>query len=189
LTLTFSGSIPSSLSTATGLDRERFVQLEEIDSSERPAGLFRDAAHGLDGRHQDEFRRQAAGRLRHDARERRQAERLGAFGSHHDERRRAVVDAGRVAGGDRAVLLERGLERGERLGRRVGRAYGESRSTDEPARSVPRGTQDPSSRLRRSTRRPTRRPRRSPRSARVQEDGTVTAGNAPGVNDGASALV
>src|SRR6185503_3790068 len=55
-----------------------------------------------------------------DARERRETERLRALGRHDDERGRAVVDAGRVAGGYRPILLERRLERGERVDGRVG---------------------------------------------------------------------
>ena len=47
------------------------------------------------------------------------AERARAIRGHHHERRGAVVHAGRVAGGDRAVLLERRLQPAERLGRRV----------------------------------------------------------------------
>ena len=43
-----------------------------------------------------------------------EAERPRALRRHHDQRRRAVVDAGRVAGRHRAVRLERGLQRAER---------------------------------------------------------------------------
>ena len=102
------------------LHRERLVQLEQVDVGELPADLLGDAAHGFDRRHQHELRREAARRLADDARERRQAERLRAFGRHDDERGRAVVDAGRVARGHRAVLLERRLERRQRFGGRVG---------------------------------------------------------------------
>ena len=73
--------------------------------------------HGFDRRHQHELRRQAAGRLADDPRQRRQPERPGALGRHDDERGGAVVDARRVAGRDRSVLLERRLQRGERLQR------------------------------------------------------------------------
>src|SRR5206468_12861798 len=46
------------------LDREGFVELEEVDVLQIPAGFFGDAAHGFDGCHEHELRRQTAGRLR-----------------------------------------------------------------------------------------------------------------------------
>src|SRR5262245_13273479 len=102
------------------LDRERFVELEEIDVGEIPARFFNDPADGFDRRHQHELRRQPAGRLRHDTRQRREPERFRADGVHDDERGRTVVDAGRIAGRHRAVCLERGPQRRERFNSGVG---------------------------------------------------------------------
>ena len=81
---------------------------------------MRDAAHGLDRRHQHQLWRKAARRLAHDARERAQSQRLHALGGHHDERRRSVVDARGVAGGNRAATLEGGFQLAERVDGRVG---------------------------------------------------------------------
>ena len=54
-----------------------------------------------------------------DARERLQAELLRLLRRHHDHRGGAVVDAGGIAGGHRAVLVERGLQACQRLERRA----------------------------------------------------------------------
>ena len=63
------------------LHRERFVELEQIDVVERPADLLGHAPHGLDRRHQHELRREAAGRLADDARERRRGRATAARSS------------------------------------------------------------------------------------------------------------
>ena len=55
--------------------------------------------------------------------------RAARVGAHHDERRRAVVHAGRVAGRDGAVLLERRLERAPAPRRVVSSRIASSRST------------------------------------------------------------
>jgi len=102
------------------LHRKRFVDLEEIHVLQVPAGFLRDLAHRFDRRHQHQLRRQAAGGLADDSCEGRQAERAGLLRRHHDQRRRAVVDPGRVAGRHAAVLLERGAQPAQRFRRRVG---------------------------------------------------------------------
>ena len=75
---------------------------------------------------------------------------------HHDERGGAVVDAGRIAGGDRAVLLEGGLQGAERRDRGV-RADRFVAIDDERRRRSAAGPTSAGSR------RGTHRPRRPPR--------------------------
>ena len=123
------GSMPSSFSTATACtENASFSSNRSTSSSVQPI-FSRDSADGFDRRHQHELRRQAARRLADDARERRQAERAAPFRRHHDQRRGAVVDAGRVAGGDRAVLLERRLQRARAPRAVVSARIDSSRST------------------------------------------------------------
>jgi len=50
-----------------GLDRERLVQLEEVDRAEVPPDLLRQPADGVDRRHEHELRCKAARRLANDA--------------------------------------------------------------------------------------------------------------------------
>src|SRR5690606_18667017 len=88
------------------LPRERLVDLEQVDVLDLHAGALarrldrgdRPDAHDL-GRHTGD-------RPRDDARDRRDPELLRALRGRHDERRRAVDDAGRVAGGDGPALAE-----------------------------------------------------------------------------------
>ena len=104
--------------TATRLHRERLIQLEEIHVVDRPAGLlrcsFRTASTGVII---TSFGSRPARRVADDARDRRQVEARRHVRAHHDQRGGAVVHAGRVAGGDRAVLLERRLQPRERFAR------------------------------------------------------------------------
>ena len=111
---------PELLQHCHRLDRKGFVQFEELDVLQVPADLVQEALHGVHWRHQNQLRWQTACRLTDDPHERGDAETLGSIGGHHDERRRAIVDRRGVAGGDGAVLLERGLQSGERLGGCVG---------------------------------------------------------------------
>src|SRR5262249_13307014 len=67
------------------LHRERLVELPEVDVLKLPAGLLQQAPHGLDGRHEHEFRRNSAGRLANDTGQRRDAESLRTGRGHHDE--------------------------------------------------------------------------------------------------------
>ena len=64
------------------LDREGFVDLEEVDVVQVPTDFRRDLPHGFDRRHHDQLRRQPARRLSDDARHRREAERAGLLGRH-----------------------------------------------------------------------------------------------------------
>ena len=118
-TLTFSGSMPSSFSTATACtENASLISNRSTSSRSHPAfsATRRTASTGVISTN---LGREPAGRLGHDARERREAERLRALLRHDDERGRAVVDARRVAGGHRPAFLERRLQLAERGGRRV----------------------------------------------------------------------
>ena len=76
-TLTFAGSMPSSLDRPPPPARRtpRSARTRSTSCSFQPA-FFSDLARRLDRRHQQHLRRQAAGRLRDDARQRREAELL-----------------------------------------------------------------------------------------------------------------
>src|SRR5256714_1874499 len=102
-----------------GLNRERLVQLYEVNFAQRPAGLAHNFSDGLYGGHHHEFGLDARSGLRHDARQRLDAERACALLRRDDDRRRAVVDARRVASRDRAALPERGPQLRECFERRV----------------------------------------------------------------------
>ena len=105
---------------AEGLDAEGFVEFEEVDVVDGPAGAGEDFLNAGDGSEHDPAGSDAAGGLRADGGERREVEFAGAFGGHEDDGGGCVVDAGRVAGGDGAIFLEGGLEGGERFERGVG---------------------------------------------------------------------
>ena len=120
LTFTRSGSMPSSRTTASDCDANASFSSTRSMSPTRDARAreqLRDGGDGTDAHHA----RVDAGR----GRAAEHAERLDAevarpllAGDH--ERRRAVVDAARVAGRDGATRPERGLQRAELLGRRLG---------------------------------------------------------------------
>ena len=91
------------------------VQLEEIDvAGLQPCALEHLAhrRHRADAHH---LRIDAGRHVRQDPRQRLRSQRLCFLGRRDDEGSGAVVDAGGVAGGHRAVLLERRLQRAEFL--------------------------------------------------------------------------
>ena len=111
--------MPSSRMTATACTEKASLISKRSTSARFQPTFCGDPPDGFDRRHHHHLRREAARRLADDARERRKAERARLRLGHHDQRGGAVVDARRVSGRDRPVLLERGLQRGERLDRRV----------------------------------------------------------------------
>jgi len=93
-----------------GLRREGLVGLDEIEVADRPAGLLQRPARGRDRPRAHDRRIDAGGRPRGDAGNRRDAA-PGGFRLGHQQRAGcAVVDAGSVAGGDGALLVEGGLQ-------------------------------------------------------------------------------
>ena len=105
---------------AEGLHAEGFIELEEVDVVDGPAGAGKDFLNAGDGSEHNPARGYAAGGLGADGRERREVEFAGALGGHEDDGGGRVVDAGSVAGGDRAIFLEGGLKGGESFQRGVG---------------------------------------------------------------------
>src|SRR5581483_6229245 len=102
------------------LSGERLVQLDQIEVVE-PGAKPAEQLANRHGRRAEQHAR-LTGRLRvaEYAGERPFAQLVCLFGARHDDRRRAITQAGGVAGRDGAVLLEGGAEPGERLGARVG---------------------------------------------------------------------
>ena len=84
-----------------------------------PAGLLQQFFDGFHRRHHHPLRLDAADGLRDDARHRLLSEARGVFFAGDDHGRGAVIRAGRVAGGDRAVFLECGLQFRERFERGI----------------------------------------------------------------------
>ena len=90
--------------TATACTEKASLISNRSTSSSAQPDLLRDASYGVDGRHEDELRRQAARGLTDDAKERREVEGGGTVLCHDDEGGCAVVHTRRVASGHRAVV-------------------------------------------------------------------------------------
>ncbi len=110
LTLSLSSGMPSCLRRAQRLDRERLVDLEQVDVVEAHAGVAQRGRDRLDRAEAHDLGRQAGDGRRHDARQRGQAELLGLGVAHDDHGRGAVVERAGVAGRDGAVGTEHRLE-------------------------------------------------------------------------------
>ena len=122
LTLTLLQSQPSfsmSLPSASTCAANASLISNRSTSLELPADLVQQFGHGA--RRGDEQPRRFHSRLSvaHDARQRLLAKLLCFFAAHHYDRRRAVVEAGRIAGRHAAIRLEGGLELGEDFERGV----------------------------------------------------------------------
>ena len=136
--------------TCEALRRERLVQLDEVEIARLDAGPREHLAHGGHRPDAHDPRVDAGDGARRrtvPAAPRRARAAFSALAI--DEGGRAVVDAARVPGGDRAVRAKRGLERGELLDRRVRARMLVARRRRRPARA----------------RRRTGLPRRQPRAA------------------------
>ena len=118
-TLVLAGSRPNCSHHGDGLDGEGFVQFEQVHVLGFPVELLEQHAHGVHGRHHHPLGLDAAHGLPHDARQGRLPQFAGLFERRHHQRRRAVIRAGSVAGGHRAIRLEGGPQLGERFQRSV----------------------------------------------------------------------
>src|SRR5690606_20946752 len=98
-----------SLADAQCLGGKGFVGLDQIQIGQLPAGLFQAAAGGRDGGIAHDGRVDPGAGVGGNAGQDGQAERCRLAGAHQQHRGGAVVEAGGVAGGDAAVLPERGL--------------------------------------------------------------------------------
>src|SRR5690606_15308826 len=98
------------------LGREGLVDLDELEVVEPEARRGERLLGSRDRADAHDLRRDAGDAPGDDARDRLQALLLGPAGVGDDERSGAVADAGRVAGGDEAVLLEDRAELREALG-------------------------------------------------------------------------
>ena len=112
LTLTMSCESLSSSISAIGTTAKASLTSHRSTSLDLPAGLLQQLLDRADRRGGEPVRLLRVRGVADDARERLAAQALGASISRHQHQRRgAVVDRRRRGGGDRAVLLERGLER------------------------------------------------------------------------------
>src|SRR5690349_24767291 len=100
-------------------NRERFVQLNQIDLTRRPPSLLEQLTHGFDRRHHHESWLNSSRRLRNDSRHRFDTELTRASQRSHYNRRRTIVNTGRVASSHCSLRLERGLQFREHFRRRV----------------------------------------------------------------------
>ncbi len=115
LTLTTSSVMPRSLHRREADGGERLVELEQVEIGDLHAGGVErtvDRARRLRQQRRVGTRDHAEA---HELGDRRDAERLGLGRRHDHDRRGAVGDLRRVAGGDGAVLGERGAQSAERL--------------------------------------------------------------------------
>src|SRR6266571_1715075 len=103
-----------------GRNREGLIELNEVHILVAvPAGFREQLLDGVHRRHHHPFGLNAADSLSHDARDRLLPEPRRISFAGDDERRRAVVRAGSIAGRHRAIFLERGFQLGQRFQRRV----------------------------------------------------------------------
>ena len=115
------GGVPAQLlADRQGLGGEGLVGLDQVEVGQLPAGLVQAAAGGGDRADAHDRRVDAGVGIGGDPRQYRQAEGLGLVGAHQQHGGGAVVEAGGVAGGDAAVLLERRLELAQGFGRGAG---------------------------------------------------------------------
>ena len=116
--LTIVGVDPPGVEAGQRLHRERLVELDRSDVGPADAGRGEGALGRLDRCDPEPLRLERGRTAARDPGERRDSDR-GVL-RRDQERCRAVVERGRVAGGDRPVGTERGLEPGQGLGTRVG---------------------------------------------------------------------
>ena len=101
------------------LRRERLIQLDEIELRHVDPGARKQFAHGGNRADAHHTRIDACDCIADERAERLDAELARLLLRRDHERRRAVVDPGRVAGRDSAALAKRGLQAPELLERRV----------------------------------------------------------------------
>ena len=119
LTLTIDGIPAHVLVDGAGLRGEGLVGLDQIEVADRPAGLLQRLARGRDRSGAHDRRVDAGGGPGNDARQRRDAA-LGGFRlGHQHHGGGAVIDAGGVAGGHRAFLVEGRPQLGHGVERRA----------------------------------------------------------------------
>ena len=112
---------PELLRDAHRLRRERLVRLDDVEVADLELRLRERALDGGDRAEAHDLRIDAGVAVRHQARHRLQALALRGRALHQHDRGCGIVDARRVARGDRAVLLlEHGLELRHAFERRVG---------------------------------------------------------------------
>src|SRR5215216_2960164 len=91
--------------------RKRFIQLHQINFTRGPSSLLEQLTHSLDRRHHHQARLNARSSLRNDPRHRLDAEFACATQRRHHQRRRSIVNTGRIARSDRSTFtLESRLE-------------------------------------------------------------------------------
>lgn len=105
---------------SAGLSGEGFVCFDEIQIASRPARLFERLARGGNGANAHNLRIDTSGCPGGDAGERGQATAQGFGFRHQHHGRRAIIDAGCIAGGHRTLLVEGRLQLGERFKRGAG---------------------------------------------------------------------
>ncbi len=114
------GRIPAeALVDRASLRRECLVGLDQVEIVDAPSRQLQRFLRGRDRARAHDRRVDADGGPGDDARQRLDAAFLGALGRHQNDCRGAVIDAGGIAGGDRAVLLESGPKSGQRFDRGV----------------------------------------------------------------------
>ena len=134
-TFAVSGSAPSIFDRVERDRRERLVHLDALDVADRLARLRERLRAGVRGRAREPRELVGDVALRDDRRERLEPPALRELLRAHDDARRAVVHARRVAGGDRPFGIHDRLERGELLERRVAADALVRRRPRRPARS------------------------------------------------------
>src|SRR5260221_591877 len=92
------------------LHGERLVRLDDVHVGRLEPGLFEHPLHRRYGPQAHELRLKARVRIGDEPRQRLGAGVLRRLRLHQHDRRRGIIEARRVAGRDRAVLLEHGLE-------------------------------------------------------------------------------
>ena len=118
--MTFSGSKPSSRETASACAAKASFDFDHVEIIDFEAGALEQLAHRGNRPHAHHRWLDAGVRVADDASERRQRRLFRPLRRSEDQRGGAVVDARRIAGGHRAILLERGFQRREPVQRRTG---------------------------------------------------------------------
>ena len=85
-----------------------------------PAGFAQSRAHRFNRPQPHDFRRHAGSGIAANRSQRRQAQLGGFFGRHQQQCRCAIVNAGSIAGSNRAVGFESGAQLGQGFGARIG---------------------------------------------------------------------
>ena len=113
---TFAGSSPSPLLTASACAAKASFEFDDVEVVDREAGLLEQLLHRRDRADAHHLGPDAGDGVAEDPRPRLQPGLLGGVGGGEHDRRRAVVEAAGVAGGDAAVLPERRPKLRQRLG-------------------------------------------------------------------------